>query len=421
MKKNKKLLLQLLFVHLFFPKISLANTTNSSGDDFWHDTKINGDLRLYDFSRDFSNSGQPSQSAFSLGGGLNILSGQIAPDIRAGVTLYTAQGLGVNSDNPAHVYHSLPGNNITAVGQNFLQYDDNKFLLRAGNQLIDTPWLGRSDIRMIPATYQGFFSNYNFNKELSFSALRVFRFKSLIADSFSETNLYNETIPKFRDNTLGTLAFGMQNTDILNTQAWFYRFYDLANLAYANSSYTFSSSFKSLHPVIEVQVAREWGDGDNLLAPYAHGAANANMLGVLLGLESTQTKIDLSYNTIPKSTNGFRNGDILSPYTFSYSTDPLYTSSMLGGLVEKGAGQAIKLSGRCNLFDNKLVLYVSHANYFTRPYYNNTRETDTDVTYTFPKSSALKGLSLRNRLGLLEGDKTLGTVFDARIMIQYNF
>ena len=132
---------------------------------FLDQTTIDGDIRSYYFSRNFrevpSEFNDPSQAAYSLGGNIRILTAPVLGGFQAGAALYTAQDLGLNSDNPKHVDQTLPGDNITVLGQLYLQYKRGDFLIRGGDQLINTPWMGPSDSRMIPATYRGVYGTFN--------------------------------------------------------------------------------------------------------------------------------------------------------------------------------------------------------------------------------------------------------------------
>ena len=421
MIKVNKLILGLFIVSI--AKVSYAESLN----DFTKQTEINGNLRAYYFMRDYANADSPNQDAFSLGGQLNVLTSSLfLSGLRMGLSGYFAQPLGLNKSNSQQVDNSLPGFNMTTLGQAFLQYQTKAFLLRAGNQLINTPWLNAADTRIIPATYQGLFSTYSLSNTITLTALRVFRYKDRTSDNFSKTNLYNpdgfsrKGVAGYGDTTTnGALAFGVQQklTDI-TTQAWYYKFYDLANLFYTSVNYE-SNKSTNIKPLIGAQFLRQWGDGKNLLKPYAGGAANTVGYGVLVGAKTDSIQLTLGYNYIPANNNAFSQGNILSPYTAAYTSDPLYTNSMIAGLIDKGAGQAVKLAASYSACDKQLQLSASYAKYFTNPRLANTDETDFDIAYSL--NGRLKGLTIRNRIGVLTGNKSLGQFFNNRLMLQYSF
>ncbi|HVV68992.1 MAG TPA: OprD family outer membrane porin [Gammaproteobacteria bacterium] len=397
---------------------------------FLDQTTIDGDIRSYYFSRNFhevpSEFNDPSQAAYSLGGNIRILTAPVLGGFQAGAALYTAQDLGLNSDNPKHVDPTLPGDNITVLGQLYLQYKRGDFLIRGGDQLINTPWMGPSDSRMIPATYRGVYGTFTPNPDLTISALRIWEFKSRVADGFSATNLYNpanfgQGIKALGDTTDdGAQALGVNyKTERVAAQLWGYQFFDFGKLLYGDAQYTFINHSK-INPLFGVQGLTEGGDGDNILGQVADGSANSNALGAIAGIEAPIGRFTIAWNKVFSEDGAFHNGDIVSPYTAGYASDPLYTTSMIAGLVEKAPGDAFKIMGTVFAFDKKLTLSASYAKYYTEPFFVNTAETDFDVTYAF-KSKPLKGLSLRERLGIQTGDPSKGTFYYNRLMLQYSF
>lgn len=407
--------------------LTSSNALAESFNDFMDQTKVDGNIRLYDFNRGFGKSGNPSQSAFSLGGALNILTGDLfIAGLQAGAAFYTAQNLGLNSNDPAHVDRTLPGHTVNTLGQTYLQYSKSSLLIRAGNQIINTPWISAADTRIIPATYQGLFTSYSPWQDFTLTALRIYRFKSRTANNFTRSNLYNPgnyggtTAPGYDDTaTPGALALGStyKKTNFTG-DFWYYKFYDLANLLYANGKYQFNKDL-NVTSFVAVQAVREWGDGDNLLSPYLGGSANADVFGFMAGAQFSQVNLSLAYNNEAQRNHSFKQGNILSPYTSGYSSDPLYTTSMLGGLVEKSSGQAVKFSTDYLTINKTWKLSASYAKYFTTPQFANSTEVDLDGSYQF--NGHLKGLSLRDRIGILNGIKATGRVLQNRLMLQYQF
>lgn len=400
--------------------------------EFWDDTKISGDIRSYYFTRDYTNPAKTDQAAYSLGGNLSILTGSFWSGFRLGVVAYTAQPLGLNSNDPAKIDTTLPGTSLNALGQAYLEYNHSGFLVRGGDQLINTPWLNAADSRMIPATYRGFFGTWAPKKDWLITALRIYEFKSRVADDFSATNIYNPENMGIPIPGLGTIpnpgaqALGVNyEHDAIKAQAWGYQFFNFAKLFYTDAQYTFgkkSGEEKStIHPFIGAQFLTEGGDGDNILELVSTGKANSTVYGAIVGVEMPYAKLSLAYNHMPVDPNAYNNGVVVSPYT--YTSDPLYTTSMIAGLVDKTAGDAWKAAAVFYAFDKQLQFITSFAQYYTQPYLANTDETDLDLTYSFKKSKykSLRGLSIRNRLGILSGDPTKGTFYYNRVMVQYSF
>ena len=201
-----------------------------------------------------------------------------------------------------------------------------------------------------------------------------------------------------------------------------YQFLDFGKLIYNNTQYNFNNN-PNIQPIIGAQVFAETGDGDNILQKVSSGAADSSGYGLLAGLVFYNAKLTAGFNQIFSDGDAYKNGDLVSPYTSGYADDPLYTTSMIAGLVEKSSGKAYKLTASYGAFQKDLLLAVSFAQYFTEPQVSDTDETDFDVSYSFNHFPwpYLKGLSIRNRLGIQTGDPVKGTFYYNRVMLQYSF
>lgn len=398
---------------------------------------IDGNIRLYDFDRHFSRPGTTDQTAFSLGGKMNALSDLFLNYFRIGGTLYTAQSFGMNSTNPERQDKSLPATPLTALGQAFLQFENPYFMGRLGNTLINTPWLNPADTRIIPASYQAFYGTFapwqslnTADKYLNFIIFRQIRFKPRTAGGFSQHNLYNAnsytiattTIPALGNTKdIGTLAAGgLYKLNTLYMQAWAYKFYDYSRIYYADFKYTLPT-YPLFKPVIGAQMLHSPADGKNVIGSLPGlGAVNSSAYGIFIGSEIYNGQLILAWNTIPKKAGGYRNGDIVSPYTSGYTSDPLYTTSMTSGLVEKAAGSARKITGTYSFFDHQIAFAVTGAQYFTQPYLHNSSEIDLDAIY-MPIPIFKKSLSIRARMGFANHSTNNGKLTYSRLMIQYDF
>lgn len=381
--------------------------------------KLTGYLRSYYFTRRLKDPALPDQSAFSLGGKLDLLTKSIA-GFSADIGFYTADPLGLNDGDPSKVDNSLPGYTINTLGQAYLQYRNRGLLLRFGNQEINTPWANAADSRMIPALFQGVSGTYSPGAGLKFNALRMFRFKNRTSGSFDRSTLI--TPANFASNGFLVLS-GVYDPKPLGGQLWYYKFYDLAQLGYAELSYRIHNA-SGLTPVLSLQYASESGDGRQVLGP-----VDSRGYGARMDLQFTGGNVAIAYNHIPVRNGHYNGGNFLSPYVTPYAFDPLYTTSMTAGLVDKGSpGDAWKIGGSYFMLNKKLRLLGSYAAYHLKDAVNgqgklvsgaNSYETDLDATYFL--SGALKGLSLRERLGIVNSVASPYQLLYNRIMVQYDF
>lgn len=399
--------------------------TAHAGTGFLGGMTVNGDLRAYDFARLYSGT-PPPQHAFSLGGAINILSGSV-DGFAAGATFYAAHSLGLNNSNHSLVDGTLAGYGaIDTFGQAFLQYTRRWLLIRAGDQLINTPWINPSDSRLVPATYQGLFASVKPVRGLTISALRITRYKSRTADGFSDTDLYNATATVNIGGTgglagrtePGAAAIGADyHSGGFKAAAWGYQFFDLAKMADAQGRYLFGRG--SLRPLIGAQYVRETGSGAQYLGP-----VNATVYGAVIGVRRHKDQLTVGYNDLPAHAGAFGHGDVVSPYTTGYATDPLYTTSMIQGMVDrKTSGHAIKVTATAFFLRHRLRVIASFANYFNAVYagYNAARTDETDVDITYFLSGAWQGLSVRDRIGIANHIPVVKHFLYNRVMVEYDF
>ncbi len=404
---------------------------------FLSHSKINGYIRSYYFSRDYSSS-NTNQSAFALGGMLNLETAPFLGGFGAGITFWSANSLGANDLNPGpnnnfpNLDATLMGteHSINTLGQAYLQFKNRRLLIRGGDQMLNTPWMSGSDSRLIPATYQAVYVEGAPTQNLKLIGFREFRWKSRTSSDFFKDNLFYQptyngddmwggaaTLPASTPPANGTLAFGAsyQNGGA-SAETWYYKFYNFADMIYWSGDYSFKKSKNGDAPFIGAQYVREWSNNNS----YFPQAISSTGYGVLVGLNFPKGNLTWSYNGITTAHGStFHAGGIFSPYTAGYATDPMYTTSMTAGLVEKGAGNAWKLALTYFAFQKKWRFITSYAQYNTEPFFRNTTETDMDITY-FPKGR-LDGLSIRDRIGIQTDNPTLGTFLYNRVMLEYDF
>jgi hypothetical protein len=410
--------------------------------DFLTQGSFTGQLRAYYFRRDYATPTVVNANAFAVGGMFNYETAKFLDGFSVAASFFTANALDTHNSNPARVDTTLIGtaNSINALGQAFLQYSGHGLLVRVGDQLVNTPWAGASDSRVIPATYQGAYASFTPGGGLTFEALRVLRYKSRTADNyFKDNNYYPPTwdgdasfggtanLPASAHATDGTAAFGIDYAVAgLKTTAWFYHFYDFAHMLYGQADETLPLA-SPVKPFAGAQVVREWGSSNIFADTGTHffgqpGTSADNLtLGGVVGLKVYQASLSVSYDHLESEGSGAVGGGLLiSPYTAGFATDPLYTSSMIRGMVELGPGSAWKIAATEQALRNELTLTASFAEYRT-DFNGNDSETYLDVIYLPP--GWLKGLSLRNRLEIGNGRVNPGKrhfVYN-RLMVAYAF
>lgn len=395
-----------------------AETPDESQDFF----KFSGDVRLYSFTRDYTQSSLTDLHSTSLGGKLKAETSN-QDGFGAALGVYFAQDVGLNNhaQNNKYINPLLMGTDygIYTPGEAYVQYKKPDFLARLGNQVIDNPWINPSDGFMISNLYRaGLVSVYPLDG-LKFEGERIIGFKNRTVSGFQDSNLFALPYdnPKFSGSDSGSSAVGATYAnDAASANIWLYRFNDFAQMGYAQGGYKMPA-MAGVSPFVDFQYMRETGDGAQLL-----GAVDSRAYGAKVGAGGKWGSVFFAYNKVPVNfVNGISNGNLLSPYTQVYNTDPLYTTVMNYGLVSsRGAGQAWKVGANSKWLNGKLDTELTFSRYDTEPYVANVNAVMVDVAYHL--EGKLKGITLRDRLGYEQGLKIWGnTYIDNRIMLQYAF
>ena len=386
------------------------------------DGKVSGYLRAYDFTRDYSGNALTDLHSFSLGGKLGVESGSIG-GFSAAAGFYFAHDIGFNnySQNNKYLNPLLMGTShgLDVLGEAFLQYKNSWTQIRAGDQKIDNPWVNPSDGFMMPNLYQGITSEFYPAAGLKLSADRIWRFKNRTVSSFQASNLFElpYSNPRYNGSNNGTLDLGASyEKGPGRIQAWFYNFYDFAKMTYVEGGYRFPMG-TVVSPFADFEYMKESNSGAQFL-----GSVDSRVYGARIGLNIPQGNVFFAYDKVPYNQSaGISNGNLLSPYTQIYNTDPLYTTVMNYGLVSaRGAGHAAMLGTKLKLLDGRLDLFPTLSRYSTEPFVSNVNAFMFDIAYHM--QGRFKGLILRNRLGIEHGLATWGNRYvDERVMLQYNF
>ncbi|HUW54237.1 MAG TPA: hypothetical protein VMV99_12560 [Rhodanobacter sp.] len=423
--------------------LSLSAHANVLSDIFTQG-HVDGELRGYDFNRLYNAPGTTDASALSVAALVNLHSGSFGNGFSLTGSFLSANSLGTQPSNQAAIDTTLmgPTNAVNALGQGYLQYWHDGFQARAGYQYLDTPWMGSSDSRVLPASYNAVSASFELTKEWRMLALRSFTWKSRTASGYYQDNQYYPStfhgdssygnfggLPATASPAQGTWALGSSYAhEGLKAQAWYYNFLRFAHMGYVDGSYTFETG-RGPNLFISAQYIRERSSADNILVEnqVALFGVTGNRIsnrtwGMDAGLDIPGGKIELGYNEMMRTTGAIGDGALISPYTAGYATDPLYTSSMIRGLVETGPGHAWKAKLTYHFLNRHLLLITSYARY-TTALRGNSHNLYVDLAYRF--DGYLKGLSLRNRWERSVGGRGLnpgnGSFSYNRLMLAYAF
>ena len=404
--------------------------------------RFSGQLRSYYFRRDYSRASTVNARAFALAGLFNYLTPGFLGGFSLGASFFTANTLGSKGSDPKRLDSTLMGtaNAINALGQAFIQYSGHDVLVRVGDQLINTPWAGASDSRALPATYQAAYGAFTPATGLTLRALRITRFKGRTAQGFFKDNLYYpptwsgdgsyggiSNLPASARHAAGALAFGAAyRFSGLKASAWYYRFLGFAHMVYGQIEDTLWGG-SPIEPFAGAQIVHEWGRTNRFAETGTRffgqpGAAVDNFtLGGIAGVKAYGASLSVSYDQLRREGPGTLGaGVLISPYTAGYATDPLYTTSMIRGMVELGPGRAWKVRATEGALGRRLLLSASFAEYRS-----DFEGLNTELYFgvIYKPREWVRGLMLRNRLGIGHGKANpgAGRFLYNRVMITYAF
>lgn len=446
--------------------------------------KLSGNVRAFYFSRSNAvscdtvpHNGAPGATAGSSGNQCNAtafnLGGKLHGDYQFGKTPWTlgasffgADPFGANGSNAGfnpRVDNSLPGIPISVLGEAYLQYKNKYVIGQMGREIINTPWAGPSDSRIVPSSFQGVWVSGNVSPSVTVAAYYMGRFHPRTGSGFYNWTLLTScdqmTPVQYFDPTTGaaktpiagadpcaspksqsaTKGFAMFQVSKKFNPTWSanlyqYQIYDIVNITHIDTKYNFLPK-ASTNPFVAAQYIAESDTGRALV-----GTIHAHMLGLQYGMSlgknidfaaSFNQSPQVAYVTSPAScasvpggifggvaaTKSVAGGPILcygggiaSPYSDSYATDPLYTTSISQGLADvHKPGTGIKAALTVQSNDHKWKGIFSGAQYYYQlptsavslANANDFRkELDIDIQYFFgavdPKKP-YRGLSLRHR------------------------
>jgi hypothetical protein len=446
--------------------------------------KLSGNVRAFYFTRSNAvncdtvpHHGAPGATAGSSGIQCNAaafnLGGKLHGDYQLGKTpwalgasFFGADPFGANGNNAGfnpRVDNSLPGIPISVLGEAYLQYK-NKFMSgQIGREIINTPWAGPSDSRIVPSSFQGAWVSGNVSPSVTVAAYYMGRFHPRTGSGFYNwtllTSCEQQTPVQYFDPTTGaaktpiagadpcaspkaqqaTKGFAMLQVTKKFNPTWVanlyqYQVYDIVNITHIDTKYNFMPK-ASTNPFVAAQYVAESDTGKALV-----GTIHAHIFGLQYGMSlgknidfvaSFNQSPQVAYRTTPancasipggvfggvaatKSVAGnpilCYGGGVASPYSDSYATDPLYTTSISQGMADvHKPGSGMKAAFTVQSDNHKWKGVFSGAQYYyalptgvvsIANAVDTRKELNIDVQYFFAAVDPKKpyhGLSIRHR------------------------
>ena len=208
------------------PKAEPAPANNSLGGAF-SNGKVSGQIRAGYLYADPELEGHPSPYATALGGQLKFETAQwYGLDI--GAAFYTSHAInalsGDKSEGRFNDQLSSEAGQYDLLAEVYLDYNYERFKIRGGRQLIDTPYADSDDIRMTPNTFEGIVATYAYNG-FNFIAAYLTRWQGPDARVYEFVDLLED------GGGVAMLAATYEKED-LEGGLWYYHADKTANILY---------------------------------------------------------------------------------------------------------------------------------------------------------------------------------------------
>ena len=376
-----------------------------------------------------------------------------------GTAFYTTNGFLNDSDytNTEKVDETLfgPGNeNLSFVGEAYLNYKYGKTNFRAGRQTLETPMMAGDDARMIRNLFEAYmltntdiedttitlghvarFSQGTFGRVYGGGLLSVTSGYSYV-DSDNNVgefvNMGNYAIGKHTDGvTVASVVYtGIEN---LKLQLWDYYAYDMMNIIYGQADYSWTCLLSdAVKPYVAAQVIKEDSVGKDYMKDVMGGSVNSMYVAAKVGakVENFNAYVAYSQTTANSATDAPTNNAIITPW----GGIPAFTQGMVTRHMFMAGTKATKVAASYNFkgFGPNLstAAYYTSFDMHENSGYGVVRtatEAGYDIIY-YPE--AVKGLQLRTRANFprdfYEGSPTdtkPGTNgwSEYRLIVNYNF
>jgi len=333
---------------------------DSLGEAF-NQAKVEGQIRLGAVQSE--DDAKKKRSTLALGGELGIKTKAVSA-ISLGATFYTTNALfGKNSEG---MFLGSEKKSYSIVGEAYIQAQLGNSMLRAGRQIIDTPFADSDDIGMIPNTFEGYSLLNQDLPDTKIILAKLDRWSGIDSE-------IPERFTKLEADGNGVLMAGVIYEGVENTtlQTWHYRL-DETEISYAEAGYE-SERF-------------------NVGLQYVDQDSDNRAFGVAAGATIGDLALNAAYNGVKGVvSNGFGGG-------------PFFTSSEDHTIADVKDQKAVMVGAEYAIDD--ITLACTHVEFD-----KGENETDYIISYAMDES-----LSMDIIYSDMYGDGKL-----TRFFVNYNF
>jgi hypothetical protein len=350
---------------------------------------------------------------------------------------------------------TLPSFALSTFDEAYLKYDKYGWNGTLGNQLFNSPWANPADSRLKPASFEGADLGWTSPAGLTIEGADMLAFENRTSSTFSRNTLLtsfpagnngmpsNIIVPGGAGINTNGFAYGKlgwaPGPTGFSADGYFYNVQDLVNMWWGDGKYQFSNT--GWAPYIAIQGGTEQNSGQSYI-----GKVDSQVFGAQLGFNVTpNVQITAGYDQIPwktdtvnlpsgvtcsnsnnqisakanfayflplnaaqcytnpSGTTQIEYGGWASPYTDNYDSDPLFTTSVTQGQVDRRAPGSSEKVGVQFTSNNRKWIFIASDGWFN--YGNSLGAENTNIwvldgRYRFshvPLNGHYRGLQLRDR------------------------
>ena len=346
-------------------------------------------------------------------GGLIKYETQVVSGLTAGIS-YAGQWR-LDDKHPSKVEVYELSQEKDGLAEAYLNWQNQDFKVRVGQQSLDIPFVGNFDWRVMPPLYRALDIQYGSQHDF-IRVTGIDRFKSYADDQFTKTSRYSSVAETDGMWSIGVgKSFKFQNQD-LTTQAWYQNYDDYNQLGYLEGHVKWSKA--KYKPDLGLQTMWSKSQGKELAGNTDHSG-----VGVSLALNVfDKMTLKTAYNYIKSEKDSYLNGSLFTPYMIYTASGPYFAQPFFTSTQDLGAGNAwmISLDGPLNdqtyiganysfmdLNESSMVKSLNQSEYVIYGIYNF--------------KGALKGWSIADFFGVVTSPRYEDTFIQNRLALKYHF
>lgn len=301
------------------------------------------------------------------------------------------------------------------LAEAYLDWKNQDWSLRVGQQSLDVPFVGHYDWRVMPPLFRAADFKYGSTDDF-IRATWINRFKSYADDQFFKSSRYSSEIETNGMWSLGVSKSFEGSAHKVKTQAWYQSYDDYNQLAYVEGHL----EWKDAHFSPDVGVQAMWAQSQGRALA---GNVDHQGFGVSLALNVGKgMTLKTAYNYIKPDRDSYLNGALFTPYMIYTSSDPYFAQPFFTSTQDLGAGHAALIAIEGALNEQTYVgANYSFMDLQPSPDVKSWNQSEYVIYGIYNFAGALKGWSIANFFGVSTSPTSNDVFVQNRLGIKYAF